>query len=209
VLELGEPRGVLETYLAGLCDGAEVLSGGSASSPSPPNGSGGRAASRGRNLVQVYEFREGASGFGTGDARVLSVSLEDESGREARQLPGGETVNLRVVCASGIRMARPIIGFQLKDRLGQAIFGENTYLDYQYDTPAVDPGGEVEANFTFAMPILPTGDYSFSVAIAEGSQESHVQHHWLHDALMIRVHDSGMSFGLVGIRMSHVRLETR
>jgi lipopolysaccharide transport system ATP-binding protein len=206
VLELGEPGCVLQTYLAGLCDGAEVLS---EDARDPVRVSGSSNGGRGGNLVQVYGFREGSGGFGTGDARIVSVTLEDGEGRALGQAPGGHTVNLRVVCSSRIRMTRPIVGFQLKDRHGQAIFGENTFLGYQHDTPSVEPGGEVEASFAFPMPVLPAGDYSFSVAIAEGSQESHIQHHWLHEALMIHVHDPAVAFGVVGVPMDRVRLETR
>ena len=63
---------------------------------------------------------------------------------------------------------------------------------------------ELIARFEFRLPILPTGDYSITVAVADGTQESHVQQHWMHDALMIKVHASSICFGLVGIPMKKV-----
>ena len=36
------------------------------------------------------------------------------------------------------------------------------------------------------MPYLPTGDYSVVAAIAEGTQEENVIHHWIDDALFFR-----------------------
>jgi lipopolysaccharide transport system ATP-binding protein len=49
------------------------------------------------------------------------------------------------------------------------------------------------------MPILPVGDYTFTCAFAEGTQTEHIQHHWIHDALLIRSHFSSACTGLVGI----------
>jgi lipopolysaccharide transport system ATP-binding protein len=34
-----------------------------------------------------------------------------------------------------------------------------------------------------------------------------VQHHWLHDAMILRVHASSVCFGLVGLPMKKISLE--
>ena len=102
----------------------------------------------------------------------------------------------------------PIIGFQFKDRLGQVIFADNTFLSYENNTQSVEENGEIVAIFEFRLPILPSGEYGISVAIAEGTQNSHVQHHWMHDALMVSVHSSSVCFGLLGIPMKRISLTT-
>ena len=56
------------------------------------------------------------------------------------------------------------------------------------------------------MPILDKGDYSFSVAVAEGTQENHVQHDWKHDALIIRSVASSCATGMMGIPMNHIEI---
>jgi lipopolysaccharide transport system ATP-binding protein len=56
------------------------------------------------------------------------------------------------------------------------------------------------------MPILPVGDYSICVALAEGTQVRHIQHHWIHDAIQFRSHSSSVSTGLVGIPMSSIEM---
>lgn len=200
----GEPKLVLEHYLASLCD-RENTEGASGPLSLPS-----RAAPEDRNgRIQVFGFSPNSNGFGTGQARILAVKLQDESGIDLAWAAGGKAVNLQVICRAATPIDRPIVGFQLKDRLGQAIFGENTFLRYQFDPMPLPAGGEVEADFSFRMPDLPSGDYSFSVAIAEGSQDSHLQHHWLHEALMIRVHTTAPHFGLVGVPMTSVRLVAR
>jgi lipopolysaccharide transport system ATP-binding protein len=56
------------------------------------------------------------------------------------------------------------------------------------------------------MPLLPVGDYSISVAIAEGTQDRHIQHHWFHDALVFRSHASVICHGLTGGQMQKIEL---
>ena len=63
------------------------------------------------------------------------------------------------------------------------------------------------AEFNFVMPTLPRGQYSIALALAEGTQQDHVQHQWIHDALLIESHSSSESTGLVGIPMHHIALQ--
>ena len=58
------------------------------------------------------------------------------------------------------------------------------------------------------MPILPPGTYSVTVAVANGTQQDHVQHHWIHDALFFKSESSMVATGLVGIPMLRISLET-
>lgn len=71
---------------------------------------------------------------------------------------------------------------------------------------AVDGGQLLRVEFEFAMPTLPQGDYSIAVAIANGSQEDHEQHHWIHDALLFKSHSSATATGLVGIPMKTITM---
>lgn len=104
-------------------------------------------------------------------------------------------------------ICQPIIGFSFKDRLGQVLFGENTYATYENKNVDACKSDLLVAEFEFAMPILPPGDYSVSVAIATGTQEDHEQQHWIHDALVIKSITSSVSTGLVGIPMRKIKLE--
>ena len=107
----------------------------------------------------------------------------------------------------GTPIVVPIIGFFLRDRLGQSLFGDNTFLSTQSAPLQVAAGGLIEARFEFRMPILPMGDYSITVALAEGTQQDHVQHHWIHDALVFRSHSSSVRHGLIGLPMRSVTLD--
>jgi lipopolysaccharide transport system ATP-binding protein len=115
-------------------------------------------------------------------------------------------VILEIRCKTHQPISRPIVGFQFKDRLGQIIFADNTYLTYYFGSLAVDEGKELIVRFEFYLPILPSGDYTLSVALAEGTQENHVQHHWMHDALSVKVHSSSVCFGLIGVPMKKITM---
>jgi lipopolysaccharide transport system ATP-binding protein len=159
-----------------------------------------------RNDIEVFKFDSEKPGFGTGVAIISSVVLQDRDGKPLSWVVGGEDVILEIRCKAQEKLLSPIVGFQFKDRLGQVVFADNTYLSYQLNSPEVDAGNELIARFEFRLPILPTGDYSVTVALAEGTQETHVQHHWMHEALIVKVHASSICFGLVGVPMKKITL---
>ena len=165
-------------------------------------------ASHLRNDIEVFKFDPDQPGFGAGAARVVSVTLRDKDGVPLSWVVGGEDVMLEIRCKANDALARPIVGFLFRDRLGQAIFGDNTFLAYQFNTPSVQVGDEFAARFEFRLPPLPSGDDSVSAAIADGSQDSHVQHHWMHDALIVRSHATSVCHGLIGLPMKSIRLIT-
>ncbi|MEM8517521.1 ABC transporter ATP-binding protein [Janthinobacterium sp. CAN_S7] len=160
-----------------------------------------------RNDIEVFQFDPDQAGFGTGEAKIFSVRLLEPSSAPLSWIVGGEEVVLEIRCRAQSDIVRPIIGFQFKDRLGQVIFADNTFLVYKNSPVAAAAGAELTARFEFRLPVLPSGDYSISPAIADGTQDEHVQHHWLHDALMVRVHASSACFGLIGLPMTRISLE--
>jgi lipopolysaccharide transport system ATP-binding protein len=97
-----------------------------------------------------------------------------------------------------------IIGFFVKNHLGQHLFGDNTYLTYCEAPVMVPPGATFSATFHFQLPYLPTGDYSVLASIAEGTQAEHRQHHWVDDALFFKVHSSHVARGLIGVPMIQI-----
>jgi len=161
-----------------------------------------------RNDIELFSFKPDASSFGKGGATIASVALADEVGVTLSWVVGGENVSLVIRCVANADLFRPIVGFLVKDRLGQTVFGDNTYITYRTTPVSVASGQMLEARFDFRMPVLPVGDYSISAAIAEGTQEEHVQHHWIHDALIFKVHASSVCHGLVGIPMKSIRIVT-
>jgi lipopolysaccharide transport system ATP-binding protein len=122
-----------------------------------------------------------ARAFGRGGARIADVALLDA-----------------------------VVGFILKDRLGQVLFSENTFAHRRSDSQGCAPESVLEARFEFILPSLAAGDYVIGAAIADGTQMSHVQHHWVHDALAITaVPNRPWTGGLLGVPMQGVSLVVR
>ncbi len=150
-------------------------------------------------LVNMSDFSS-SDAFGTGQVRIREVYFSDEEDRPLKWVVGGEIVKIKMEIESSIDLDRPIAGFILKNRTGQDLFVENTFLTYLDHPPLIEAGSRFTAVFTFRMPVLARGDYSLSVAVANGTQHDHVQHHWVNDALIIKSRATH-ALGMVGLDM--------
>jgi len=160
-----------------------------------------------RNDLRIFEFNPACASFGSRGAHIQNVALLDNEGTPLSWVVGGEQVSLLIHATTVVDLDSPVLGFFIKDRLGQNLFGENTYLAHKDAPVSCKAGVGITATFTFTMPILPSGDYTINVAIADGTQDRHIQHHWIHDALAIKSHSSSVSTGLIGIPMHDIKLE--
>lgn len=164
------------------------------------------AASTLRNDIHVPAFDPDTPGFGSGLIRIRSVALVDHVKGPLSWITGGEELVLQVIFEALADLFSLIVGFVVRDKLGQILFGDNTYLTYM-DRPVSLAAGETgKAHFAFRLPYLPAGDYVVTVGVASGTQEEHVQHQWLHEALVFRCETSHMHTGLVGIPMKSIAL---
>ena len=141
-------------------------------------------------------------GFGKGGATIEYVGLHYGDGKRTHAVKGGDAVTLRVAARATEEVLSPIIGFHFKDRLGQIIFGENSFLSTLGSELALQRGESIVACFDFIIPHMKTGEYVFDIAFAEGTQAIHVQHHWVYDALLVHVMTEHPVFGILSIPYS-------
>lgn len=156
-------------------------------------------------VVTYFSKLEESAGWRSGKAELLSIRLLNNDGQDMPMLHGGELVNLEIVAIANEGIYSPILGWLVKDRLGQALFGEHTYT-YVSPPLQVKAGEKIKAVFQFQMPLLPDGEYAMTVSIAEGDPWEHTQHHWLHDALILKIASDKLRHGLVGIPFNSVSL---
>ncbi|MBA3752886.1 MAG: Wzt carbohydrate-binding domain-containing protein, partial [Nitrospira sp.] len=154
----------------------------------------------------LLQRRDGRRMFGGHQALIEMVLFSDASGRRIHTVTKRERVSLRILCKTSIPLRSPIVGFLVRDRLGQSLFGANTCLIKQEPERVVESDSRFVVGVDFLMPILQPGEYSLSVALAEGTQQQHVQHHWLDDALAFKSAPSELCFGLFGVELLHVHL---
>jgi lipopolysaccharide transport system ATP-binding protein len=155
--------------------------------------------------IKFFDGIESTAGWKTGHAEIISARFLDARGQPLTVAGGGETVCLEIKGKAQSELYSPILGFSVKDRLGQPLFGENTYT---YVNPPVTlaPSQVCVAKFYFSLPLLPNGHYSMTVAMASGTLANHVQHHRLHDAILLSVFSEKLRYGLVGIPFHSVSM---
>ena len=161
-----------------------------------------------RNEIQVFKF-ENQSAIGSEEKHVeITDAFFLNQNREKRLsgFVGGKMTTLVIRCKAIDSIEMLIIGFSFKDRLGQVLFGDNTFLTYENDPFSASMGEYFFANFSFIMPTLAAGTYSLDVAVARGTQENHETLQWIYDALTIESLTSSHTLGLVGIPIAEIEL---
>src|SRR5687767_14303833 len=124
-------------------------------------------AEKGNLTVEVIRLENGKAQTvsGTGEARVEEIALYNSKGEMAEYINVGETIELRVK----VKIHRPVetlvLGYGIKDRLGQVMYGTNTWHTGQViHTPR--PGDEYR--FVIAFPAnLGIGSYSIQTALVD------------------------------------------
>lgn len=160
----------------------------------------------GRQSIVSFGFNIDSKCFGSGEAKVIDVKFVDEDGNNLSICEGGKAVRVNVLIEANKTIDMPIVGFIVKDRLGQPLFGGNTYHAYKFSKITIPEGKLFHAEFSFQLPILMVGDYSICAAIAVGTLESHSQLHWLHDALLFKVVASSIEGVIVGVNLDKISL---
>jgi lipopolysaccharide transport system ATP-binding protein len=158
-----------------------------------------------RNDLELMRFDPQADSFGAGGARLIDVCvLNAATGSPCSWVVGGELVAVQLDALLDCDVAEPILGFLVRDRLGQVLFGDNTYITYRGLLVSARAGEQLRARFTFRMPVLPAGDYFLVASVADGTQTDHRQLHWVNEALLIHSRTSSVCTGLVGVPMQDI-----
>ena len=128
---------------------------------------------------------------GTGEASVVAISLIDESGQSLEVVDVGQMVRLHVEVEVRAPIERLILGYSIKDRLGQMIYGTNTALKKQ---PLLNVCPNEHYIFNIIFPAnLGLGTYSIQTALV--STETHLvnNYEWRDFALVFNVINSSKS----------------
>lgn len=166
------------------------------------------------NYLEISQFEDQlltAESFGNGKAEIQSVMLFDAERQQPLSVGlGGENVILRIRGKANSYIDNPVIGFLLKNDKGLILFGENTINAFQTGlVQNIRSGQEYWAEFEFTLPLLPPGNYSFTVSLAEGSQTVANQLHWLNDALILRSDCQCIGAGVAGVAMQRISMEVQ
>ncbi|WP_322403012.1 ABC transporter ATP-binding protein [Massilia luteola] len=122
---------------------------------------------------------------GTGEATVADIALLDEAGERVEVVDVGAPVTLQVTVKTSAAIPRMVLGYMIKDRLGQPMYGTNTHLK---ELPLDDVAAFETVVYRFAFP-MNLGPGSYSVATAIVSTETHLvnNYEWRDLALVFTV----------------------
>jgi lipopolysaccharide transport system ATP-binding protein len=144
-------------------------------------------AEKENSTVQVRRLDNGKAqtSSGTGEARVADISLRDSAGELAEHIKVGEAVSLKIRVMVHQSVPSLVLGFALKDRLGQVMFGSNTfYSGHVIETPEV--GRTYDFTIAFSAN-LGVGSYSVVTALHAGDSHVGNNYEWRDMALVFSV----------------------
>ena len=107
---------------------------------------------------------------GTGEATVVDLALLDTTGQRIEIVDVGQPVVLQVIVRTKTRVDRLVLGYGIKDRLGQVIYGTNTDLKKQV-LENVPAESEIRFDIAFQANLGP-GTYSVQTALC--STDTHL-----------------------------------
>lgn len=122
---------------------------------------------------------------GTGEAVVTAIALLNEAGSQIETVDVGQWVTLRIEAQAKAFISRLVLGYGIKDRLGQVIYGTNTDLKKQVlaDVPS---GTKVTFNISFPANLGP-GNYSIQTALSSSDTHLVNNYEWRDLAMVFNV----------------------
>jgi lipopolysaccharide transport system ATP-binding protein len=174
-----------------ICDRAILLDGGRLSKEGTPEEVmdfyNARLSERENITIRQTVLADGKiqTRSGTGEATVLDIALIDELGERCEVLDVGSPVTLQVKVLISAPIPRLVLGYMIKDRLGQVMYGTNTHIK-SLPIDDVKSGEIITYNFSFPLNL---GPGSYSVATALVSSDSHLtnNYEWRDLALLFTV----------------------
>ncbi|MEW6268961.1 MAG: ABC transporter ATP-binding protein [Thermodesulfobacteriota bacterium] len=153
-------------------------------------------------IEQVESEGRIATRSGSREAEIVAVELLDDARVPRRSFAVGETAAIRVRLRTNRDMPSPTVGFLIRDRLGNDVFGSNSfYLGVAHEPCTA--GDEVCATFDV---VLHVGCGSYSVTVALHTERAHVDasFDWWDRALLFQV-VPGRGPGFTGVAALPVR----
>ena len=122
---------------------------------------------------------------GTGEVQLEEISLINTKDEKIEYIAVGEEVTLSVKVKVNESVPQMVVGYMIKDRLGQPIFGTNTH-HYKQVIEKPKEGSKIEFNFGFCMN-LGVGSYSVTIAIHADDTHLSSNYEWQDQALVFNV----------------------
>lgn len=162
ILKDGEPEAVLDYYNALISKKQDV------------------------QISQVaLENGKTATVSGNKKACIKNVEILDAAGKKIQNLEVGKKIKLKVTVQANENLPSLVLGYQIKNRFSQVVYGTNTY-HLKQALKNLKKGEEYDFSFEFDANL---GVGSFSVTIALHDSDNHLQNNyeWRDNAIIFNV----------------------
>ncbi len=174
--ESGEPATILENYMSFMTYGMETIRQDSEESvPKQPKESD----------IKLIDVRK-LDSFGEKQALITAIGFFNDKGTPLSILKQGEWVRFVCEFETTIDLYDVGVGVLFKDALNNDIITFNSYM-YKSEIDKVEKNSKKRVEIRFRVPKIFPREYSITVALSEGTQQNHVQQHWIHDATTVSV----------------------
>lgn len=147
----------------------------------------------------ISSFRPDAESFGNGGAAIIDAGFLGKNDETISTVKGDEPVRFFIRVVTRKRIQWPAFGFMIKNNLGEYVYAEGTDMHFRNRELEFEDGDVATAVFAFTMPHLILGKYLVNVAFAEGLDDKHIQHCWMHDAIEVNVISGRLVHGYCGM----------
>jgi len=179
VFKVGEPKDICKQYLSYMAF-EDVGKEGDEEQEKPEE------KVHGENEIRRISTNQFES-YGEEGAKIEQIAFYNSNDfTHIDNFEGNENCSLEYNISAKEHIKHPIYGFILKDSYGNQITGMNTFVYETSVEPLLKESKKI-IKISFKLPNLKNGTYTISPALAEGSMENHIQHHWIHDAIVFNV----------------------
>jgi len=141
---------------------------------------------------------------GSGEVALESIQLLNENSNEAHIVTVGEMIHLDLTLMIEEPVPSLVVGFMIKDNLGQTVYGINTNRLNQVEKD-LNCGERLSLNFSFPANIG-KGNYSISVALTRSDSHLDKTYEWRDRALIFSVINAKKA-DFIGLAWLDVELE--
>ena len=122
---------------------------------------------------------------GTGEAEIESAVIVNSEGEPVEMVNVGENITLKITARANTSIPELVLGYLIKDRLGQAVYGTNTH-HLGFPLKQLEPGERVKYQFSFPANM---GEGSYSVTLALHTSDTHLaaNYIWKDSALLFTI----------------------
>jgi lipopolysaccharide transport system ATP-binding protein len=123
--------------------------------------------------------------YGNGRARVLGISIFDAAGKQCSFLEPDTFVTVRISVRAEKAIARPTVGFLMRNHLGLDFSCTDTQREGVKPGP-LQAGQTLTVDFQLSLPALYPGHFSFSPGVADGPLRGEALCDWIDNALALQ-----------------------